>query len=144
VASEKLTRGLRSGVRFAAKFIRAAVEPPSSTKSSSSAEDADERSGQYLFAGDGRWIAYRSDRAIFDSETNDLLGYLPYDDGHIADANGDYLCSIVDVHLWRAYGGAPWGNAGVSPVFGPGIPPLPISNLLDPVAAPAGYGPFSR
>ena len=48
----------------------------------------------HLFNSTGTWIAFQKDEYIFDSAGN-WIGWLPQNDGHAVDVEGNYLGTIV-------------------------------------------------
>ena len=57
---------------------------------------------QHLFDSQGEWIAFRYGENVFD-RTGDWIGWLPWGDGEIVDAHGEYLGTIVDSDGSRLY-----------------------------------------
>ncbi len=57
---------------------------------------------QHLFDSRGDWIAFRLGEHVFDPG-GDWVGWLPWDDGEIVDAHGEYLGTIVDRDGSRLY-----------------------------------------
>ena len=57
---------------------------------------------QHLFDSQGNWIAFRRGEHVFDPG-GDWIGWLPWDDGEIVDAHGEYLGTIVDRDGSRLY-----------------------------------------
>ncbi len=50
---------------------------------------------QYLFNSSGIWIAFAKGRYVF-SQEGSWIGWLPWSDGHVVDASGCYLGSIIE------------------------------------------------
>jgi hypothetical protein len=52
---------------------------------------------QYLFNSDGEWIAFRHGQGVFDERCN-WIGWLPWGNHEVANQEGEYLGTIVDVN----------------------------------------------
>ena len=84
-----------------------------------------ESSLQYLYSSSGRWIAFRKDKYVFDTNGK-WVGWLPWEDQQVVDVEGGYLGTIfpgdglyrVLNRKYREYPGYPGypGFAGRSPL----------------------------